>query len=171
MSETAASRAGIPVGISACLMGEQVRYNGGHKRSRYCLEVLADRFAFETFCPELAAGLGVPREPIRLVGVSGEEPRVVGTVDATFDVTEGLEEVSRAFIEAHRHLRGFILMKGSPSCGLERVKVYGENGIPSHSDAGAFVRALKRSEEHTSELQSRPHLVCRLLLEKKKDND
>lgn len=144
MSEMAASRAGIPVGISACLMGEQVRYNGGHKRSRYCLEVLAERFAFEPFCPELEAGLGVPREPIRLVGAPGEEPRVVGTVDATLDVTEGLEEVSRAFIEAHRHLRGFILMKGSPSCGLERVKVYGENDMPSHSDAGAFVRALKR---------------------------
>lgn len=144
MSETVASRAGIPVGISACLMGEQVRYNGGHKRSRYCLEVLAERFALEPFCPELEAGLGVPREPIRLVGSPGEEPRVVGTVDASLDVTDRLEEVSQAFIAKHRHLRGFILMKGSPSCGLERVKVYGENGMPSHSDAGAFVRALKR---------------------------
>jgi len=143
MTEQAASREGIPVGISACLMGEQVRYNGGHKRSRYCLEVLAERFAFEPFCPELEAGLGVPREPIRLVGAPGEAPRVVGTVDPGLDVTERLAEVSRDFIARHRHLRGFILMKGSPSCGLERVKVYRENGMPSHSDAGAFVRELR----------------------------
>lgn len=135
---------GIPVGISACLMGEQVRYNGGHKRSRYCLEVLAERFRLEPFCPELAAGLGVPREPIRLMGRPGEAPRVVGTADPELDVTERLEVVSRDFAEGHRHLRGFILMKGSPSCGLERVKVYHPNGMPSHADSGAFVRALRR---------------------------
>ncbi|WP_163559961.1 DUF523 and DUF1722 domain-containing protein [Halomonas sp. NO4] len=134
----------IPVGISACLMGEQVRYNGGHKRSRYCLDVLQDRFALEPFCPELEAGLGVPRDPIRLVGRLGEEPRLVGTKDPSLDVTERLAEVSAAFVEQHRHLRGFILMKGSPSCGLERVKVYHDNGMPSHSDSGAFVRALRR---------------------------
>ncbi|MEQ6918201.1 YbgA family protein [Halomonas aquatica] len=144
MAEQAASREGIPVGISACLMGEQVRYNGGHKRSRYCLEVLQDRFAFEPFCPELEAGLGVPREPIRLVGLLNEEPRVVGTKDPSLDVTDRLDEVSEAFVDAHRHLRGFILMKGSPSCGLERVKVYHPNGMPSHADSGAFVRALRR---------------------------
>lgn len=144
MTERAASREGIPVGISACLMGEQVRYNGGHKRSRYCLEVLQDRFAFEPFCPELEAGLGVPRDPIRLVGLQGEEPRVQGTRDPSLDVTERLAEVSEDFAARHRHLRGFILMKGSPSCGLERVKVYHPNGMPSHADSGAFVRALRR---------------------------
>ncbi|APE29650.1 hypothetical protein BOX17_00970 [Halomonas aestuarii] len=142
--EQSATREGIPVGISACLMGEQVRYNGGHKRSRYCLEVLQDRFAFEPFCPELEAGLGVPRDPIRLVGLLGEEPRVVGTRDPSLDVTDRLDEVSEAFVADHRHLRGFILMKGSPSCGLERVKVYHPNGMPSHADSGAFVRALRR---------------------------
>ncbi|MGE4532823.1 YbgA family protein [Halomonas sp.] len=145
MGERVTDERRIPVGISSCLTGEQVRYNGGHKRSRYCLEVLAERFALEPFCPELEAGLGVPREPIRLVGLEGESPRVVGTRDPSLDVTERLEAVSRAFIEDHRHLRGFILMKGSPSCGLARVKVYRpDNGMPSHSDAGAFVRALRR---------------------------
>ncbi|MDR9440956.1 MAG: DUF523 and DUF1722 domain-containing protein [Halomonas sp.] len=144
MTEQAASSAGIPVGISACLMGEQVRYNGGHKRSRYCLEVLQDRFAFEPFCPELEAGLGVPRDPIRLVGLQGEEPRVQGTRDPSLDVTERLAEVSADFAARHRHLRGFILMKGSPSCGLERVKVYHPNGMPSHADSGVFVRTLRR---------------------------
>ena len=144
MAEQSASRERIPVGISACLTGEQVRYNGGHKRSRYCLEVLQERFALAPFCPELSAGLGVPREPIRLVGLHDETPRVLGTQDPSLDVTERLEEVSHAFVDGHRHLRGFILMKGSPSCGLERVKVYHPNGMPSHSDSGAFVRALRR---------------------------
>ncbi|ATJ82335.1 YbgA family protein [Halomonas beimenensis] len=137
-------RDGIPVGISACLMGEEVRYNGGHKRSRYCLQVLAECFRFEPFCPELEAGLGVPREPIRLVGRLGETPRARGTVTTERDVTDELEAVGRTFVDAHRHLRGFILMKGSPSCGLERVKVYHENGMPSHADSGVFVRTLRR---------------------------
>ncbi|MDX5377728.1 MAG: DUF523 and DUF1722 domain-containing protein [Halomonas sp.] len=143
MAEATTSTTAIPVGISACLMGEQVRYNGGHKRSRYCLEVLQECFSFEPFCPELAAGLGVPREPIRLVGSPGEPPLVKGTVDPELDVTERLREVGEAFIARHRHLRGFILMKGSPSCGLERVKVYHENGMPSHADSGLFVQVMR----------------------------
>ncbi|WP_269320544.1 YbgA family protein [Billgrantia saliphila] len=143
MAQTTPAGDAIPVGISACLMGEQVRYNGGHKRSRYCLEVLQECFAFEPFCPELEAGLGVPREPIRLVGAPGEPPRVVGTVNPELDVSERLEEVGQAFVARHRHLRGFILMKGSPSCGLERVKVYHEHGMPSHADSGIFVRVMR----------------------------
>lgn len=149
MQQPASQSTAIPVGISACLTGEEVRYNGGHKRSRYCLDVLGERFHFETFCPELEAGLGVPREPIRLVGRSGEVPRVRGTRTTDWDVTERIERVGAAFVQAHRHLRGFILMKGSPSCGLERVKVYHENGMPSHVDSGAFVRVLR---EHFPEL-------------------
>ncbi|MBA2778524.1 YbgA family protein [Billgrantia kenyensis] len=143
LAESTSSPPRIPVGISACLMGEQVRYNGGHKRSRYCLEVLQECFDFEPFCPELEAGLGVPREPIRLVGAPEEPPRVVGTVDPSLDVTERLRDVGEAFVARHRHLRGFVLMKGSPSCGLERVKVYHQNGMPSHSDSGIFVRVLR----------------------------
>ncbi|MGQ4877295.1 YbgA family protein [Billgrantia sp. LNSP4103-1] len=149
MVETISSSPPVPVGISACLMGEPVRYNGGHKRSRYCLEVLQECFAFEPFCPELEAGLGVPRAPIRLVGSPGEASRVKGTVDPSLDVTERLREVGETFVARHRHLRGFILMKGSPSCGLERVKVYHDNGMPSHTDSGLFVRVLR---EHFPEL-------------------
>ncbi|MDN3526178.1 DUF1722 domain-containing protein [Halomonas sabkhae] len=147
--QQAASDTAIPVGISACLTGAEVRYNGGHKRSRYCLEVLGERLRFETFCPELEAGLGVPREPVRLVGRAGETPRVRGTRNTERDVTASIEQVGIDFVEAHRHLRGFILMKGSPSCGLERVKVYHENGMPSHTDSGAFVRVMR---EHFPEL-------------------
>ncbi|MBR9829328.1 MAG: DUF1722 domain-containing protein [Oceanospirillales bacterium] len=134
----------IPVGISACLTGQKVRYNGGHKQSRYCLNVLDDCFEFEPFCPEVAIGLGIPREPIRLMGPEGEHPRAVGTTDPDMDVTDDLMRVGEDFAERHRHLRGFILMKGSPSCGMERVKVYHSNGIPHHADQGVFVRALRQ---------------------------
>ncbi len=135
----------IPVGISSCLLGEQVRYNGGHKRSRYCLDVLADCFEFEPFCPEMAIGLGVPREPIRLVGEADEVPRARGTVDQSIDVTEPLLASGYRIARERSHLRGYILMKGSPSCGMERVKVYHPNGMPNTADAGVFVRALRET--------------------------
>ncbi|MBT00695.1 MAG: hypothetical protein CMI01_18805 [Oceanospirillaceae bacterium] len=133
----------IPVGISSCLLGEHVRYNGGHKRSRYCLDVLADCFDFEPFCPEMAIGLGVPREPIRLVGEADQTPRALGTVDSSIDVTEPLLAAGERIARERDHLRGYILMKGSPSCGMERVKVYHPNGMPNTSDSGVFVRALR----------------------------
>lgn len=135
----------IPVGISACLTGQKVRYNGGHKQSRYCLDILQDCFEFKPFCPEVAAGLGIPREPIRLVGLADETPRALGTKDAELDVTEGLLNAGHTFAADNQHLRGFILMKGSPSCGMERVKVYHPNGMPNTADQGMFVRALRQS--------------------------
>ncbi|WP_432698263.1 DUF1722 domain-containing protein [Marinobacterium sp. YM272] len=135
----------IPVGISSCLLGQEVRYNGGHKRSRYCIDVLSDCFEFEPFCPEMAIGLGVPREPIRLVGEADETPRALGTVDASIDVTEPLLKAGRDIAAERSHLRGYVLMKGSPSCGMERVKVYHPNGMPNTSDSGIFVRALREA--------------------------
>ncbi|GGO79736.1 hypothetical protein GCM10011348_14770 [Marinobacterium nitratireducens] len=131
----------IPVGISACLMGEEVRYNGGHKRSRYCLDVLAECFVFRPFCPELAVGLGVPREPIRLVG-DPEAPRARGSENENLDVTEALAEKGRMVATRMQDLCGYILIKGSPSCGMERVKIYHENGIPNAAGRGIFAAAL-----------------------------
>lgn len=135
----------IPVGISSCLLGAPVRYNGGHKRSRYCLDVLADCFAFEPFCPEMAIGLGVPREPIRLVAEANQPPRAQGTVDASLDVTADLLAYGDRLGREARHLCGYILTKGSPSCGMERVKVYHPNGMPNSADSGIFVRALREA--------------------------
>lgn len=135
----------IPVGISSCLLGEPVRYNGGHKGSAYCLEVLAPYFAFEPFCPEMAIGLGVPREPLRLVGRTGEAPRARETRDERVDVTEALLATGRTIALERPHLRGYILTKGSPSCGMERVRVYHPNGMPNSSDSGLFARALREA--------------------------
>jgi uncharacterized protein YbbK (DUF523 family) len=84
----------IQVGVSSCLLGEEVRYNGGHKRSRYITDTLSDYFQYVPLCPELAVGLGVPRPPIRLVG-SLDAPRAISPEDATIDATEALDAYAR----------------------------------------------------------------------------
>ena len=127
----------IPVGVSACLLGHKVRYDGGHKRSKYCLNVLSECFEFKPFCPEVSIGLSTPREPIRLVG-DAESPRVLGTKDPSLDVTEPLKAYAAEVSDNNQNLCGYILMQGSPSCGMERVKVYHENGMPNVAGSGAY---------------------------------
>ena len=135
----------IPVGISACLTGQNVRFNGGHKQSRYCLDVLSECFEFSPFCPEMAVGLGVPRQPIRLVG-DVNAPRAVGTNDPSVEVTDGLLAHGRRVGLERSDLCGYVVIKGSPSCGFERVKVYQENGYPAPGGGrGLFVQGLLES--------------------------
>lgn len=131
----------IPVGISACLLGQKVRFDGGHKRSVYCLNVLSECFDFKPFCPEVAAGLGTPRQPIRLVG-DAADPRALGTRNPDLDATDGLAEHADFVTEHHPELCGYVLMKGSPSCGMERVKVYHPNGMPNEAGSGIFAARL-----------------------------
>ena len=134
----------IPVGISACLLGEKVRYDGGHKRSKYCLDVLSECFQFTPLCPEVSVGLSIPREPIRLVG-SAEDPRVVGVKDPTLDVTDKLKEYADEVSRTHTDLCGYILMKGSPSCGMERVKIYHKNGMPNVAGSGVYAARFMKN--------------------------
>ena len=134
----------IPVGISSCLLGNQVRYDGGHKRSKYCLNVLSDCFEFVPFCPEVAIGMSIPREPIRLVGNS-DAPRVRGVKNPDLDVTDEIAAYADTVSQEHQELCGYILMKGSPSCGMERVKVYHENGMPNEAGSGAYAARLMRN--------------------------
>lgn len=134
----------IPVGISQCLLGDAVRFNGGHKHSTLCTQQLGEYFDLQPFCPEVAIGLGTPRQPIRLVG-KPEAPRVIGTKDASLDVTLPLTEYAAEVSASNQALCGFILMQKSPSCGMERVKVYLENGNPATVTAsGAFAAELMR---------------------------
>ncbi|MGE8353640.1 MAG: YbgA family protein [Pseudomonas protegens] len=134
------------IAISACLMGVEVRYNGGHKESRLCSRVLSDYFDFVPLCPEVAIGMGTPREPIRLVG-DPEQPRAVGTVDASLDVTLPLAEYGERMAARVDDICGYIFMQNSPSCGLERVKVYQANGIP-HRNGGRGVYAQAFCAQH-----------------------
>ncbi|MVW75061.1 YbgA family protein [Pseudomonas xionganensis] len=130
------------LGISACLLGAEVRYNGGHKESRLCSRTLNEYFDFVPLCPEVAIGLGTPREPIRLVG-DPQAPRAVGTVNRAVDVTAPLAAYGERVAEEQTELCGYIFMQQSPSCGLHRVKVYQDNGRPSEPQGrGIFAQAF-----------------------------
>jgi uncharacterized protein YbgA (DUF1722 family)/uncharacterized protein YbbK (DUF523 family) len=135
----------LKIGISACLLGQPVRYNGGHKASRLCSEVLARHFEFVPICPEQAIGLGTPRQPIRLVG-DPEQPRALGTVNRELDVSDALSQFGQRTAERLDDICGYILMQKSPSCGMERVKVYQANGYPADGGGrGLFAAALMRA--------------------------
>ncbi|WP_162863828.1 YbgA family protein, partial [Pseudomonas viridiflava] len=130
------------LGISACLMGAEVRFNGGHKESHLCTRALSQYFDFVQACPEVAIGMGIPREPIRLVG-DAENPRALGTVNRELDVTEALADYGTQMAEELGDLCGYIFMQKSPSCGLERVKVYRENGAPvDGGGTGIYAKAF-----------------------------
>jgi uncharacterized protein YbgA (DUF1722 family)/uncharacterized protein YbbK (DUF523 family) len=132
----------ITVGISSCLLGEEVRFDGGHKRDSYVTGVLARHFSWLPVCPEVEIGLGTPREALRLVG-DPTAPRMVGTKSGTdHTAAMGAYARRRARELGVRGLSGYILKRASPSCGMERVKVYTERGTPGGSGAGLFARAL-----------------------------
>lgn len=131
----------IRLAISACLLGHSVRFNGGHKESRLCSRTLAEHFEFVPLCPEVAIGMGTPREPIRLVG-EPEQPRAVGTVDNSLDVTDALHAYGQQMASQHSDICGYIFMQQSPSCGVERVKVYAANGIPAKNGSGIYANAF-----------------------------
>ena len=130
------------IAISACLLGAEVRYNAGHKNSRLCSEVLRDYFDFVPVCPEVAIGLGIPREPIRLVG-DAHQPRAIGTVDAQLDVTQPLADYGHRMANELADICGYIFMQKSPSCGLERVKLYHPRGhVQDGGTRGIYARAF-----------------------------
>jgi uncharacterized protein YbgA (DUF1722 family)/uncharacterized protein YbbK (DUF523 family) len=132
----------IKVGISSCLLGNKVRYDGSHKLDRYITDTLGQYLEFVAVCPEAECGLGIPREPMRLVGPS-QSPRLV-TVRTQVDHTERMNHWARQrVIQLEQEgLCGFIFKSGSPSSGMERVKVYGERGIPQKHGVGLFARAF-----------------------------
>jgi len=131
----------IPVGISACLMGEKVRHNGGHKRDAYINGTLSSYFSFHGFCPEVGIGLGIPRPAIRLVASDGGV-RAVGSRDSEFDVTEALEDYSRQQFPLIEQYSGMIVKRASPSCGMERVKIYNDKNMPHPEGTGIFTREI-----------------------------
>lgn len=133
----------INVGVSACLLGEKVRYDGGHKLDSYITGTLATFFRLIPVCPEVESGMPVPREAMRLEG-EPEAPRLV-TVRTRLDKTEQMLRFCREKVRQleTEKLCGFIFKKNSPSSGLYRVKVY-RSGIPSPMGSGLFAAALVR---------------------------
>ncbi len=131
----------IRVGISSCLLGDKVRYDGGHKRDPFVTDLLGLAFTWVPVCPEVEAGMGVPRESVRLTG-EAKRPRMIGHRTGK-DFTRVMESFSRARARAiaGMNLSGYILKARSPSCGMERVKLYGTSG-PKRRTRGIFARHL-----------------------------
>ena len=140
MDETINSE--LKIGVSSCLLGNKVRFDGGHKHDRYITGTLANYFTFVPVCPEVECGLPVPREAMRLIG-DPENPSLVGNKSGT-DHTERMR--SWAAQKVHdleaEGLCGFIFKNRSPSSGMERVKVYDANNIPRAIGVGLFAKAF-----------------------------
>jgi uncharacterized protein YbbK (DUF523 family) len=133
------------VGVSACLLGEEVRYDGGHKRDSFLTEVLGRFVDFVPVCPEVEIGMGTPRPPIRLERSAGGEIRLVMPSTGE-DLTERMRSYAgrRVAELAALELDGYVLKSSSPSCGLERVKVHGAGAIPAEDGRGLFADELLR---------------------------
>lgn len=132
----------IPLGVSQCLLGDPVRFDGSHKRDNYLIDVLSKYVEFRPVCPEMAIGLGVPRKPIRLI-VSDRRERIRGIANPELDVTEALVGEAERAVAAMPDICGYVFMQKSPSCGVFGVKRYGENGYSIDSSGrGAYARRL-----------------------------
>ncbi len=133
----------IAIGVSSCLLGHEVRYDGGHKYHSYIEKTLGKFFSLRPFCPEAASGMGVPRPAIQLRRVAGET-RAVGVKDATLDATDNLRRTSELQADWLRGVCGYILKKDSPSCGMERVRVY-QGEAATRNGVGVFAEYLQQA--------------------------
>lgn len=148
------------IGISACLLGQPVRFDSGHKRDPFLVETFGQHVEWVAVCPEVEAGFGTPRESMRLVLTRPQErargerfdPARIALVlnKQGVDVTDRLASYSRRKVEklAHANLSGFVLKKDSPSCGMDRVKVYTPGGPGERAGRGLFAEALMQRLPH-----------------------
>ncbi|HZV46225.1 MAG TPA: DUF523 and DUF1722 domain-containing protein [Thermodesulfovibrionales bacterium] len=134
----------IKIGISTCLLGEKVRYDGGHKLDRYITDTLGNYFEWLPVCPEVEYGLPVPRESMHLIG-DPASPRLV-TVRTGIDHTEGMKKWAEDKLRQleKEDLCGFIFKSRSPSSGIGGIKVYTLSGMPSNKGTGIFGGAFMR---------------------------
>jgi uncharacterized protein YbgA (DUF1722 family)/uncharacterized protein YbbK (DUF523 family) len=132
----------IRVGVSRCLLGEEVRFDGGHKRDRFLTDVLGRYVEWVPVCPEVEAGFGTPREAMRLVG-DPQSPQLM-TITSHRNMTKPLAAYTARKLATldGTELSGYIFKKDSPSCGIERVKLFNSHGMPSRRGVGLFARAF-----------------------------
>lgn len=134
------------LGVSACLLGHKVRYDGGHKREQFLTDVFGKFVEWMPICPEVEVGMGVPRETVRLLDALSE-PRMIAektgkdwTAAMNRFATKRLREITAM------DLSGYIFKKGSPSCGMERVRIYNAKGMPEQRGRGLFAAAVMRHQ-------------------------
>jgi uncharacterized protein YbbK (DUF523 family) len=130
-----------PIGVSRCLLGHAVRYDGDSKPHRVVIEQLSELFELVPVCPEVEAGLGVPRPPVQLTG-SIEQPLMTGRDDPERDVTESMQVYCSTRPDELAELCGFVFKSRSPSCGLHSAPVFIDGECVSETSRGLFARAM-----------------------------
>lgn len=132
----------IRIGVSSCLVGAKVRFNGGHKKDNYLTDVLSRYFNWVRVCPEMDIGMGTPREAVRLVGELAS-PEMVGVKSGISWTRKMVGYAEEKAEQLHAmNLHGYILKSKSPSCGMERVKIYQKSGMPVNKGIGLFAKSL-----------------------------
>lgn len=132
----------IRIGVSACLLGEKVRFDAGHKNQKFLTETLSEFFKYQPFCPEVAIGLGVPRSSLRLI--KDDEGKLNAIMPKTNENhTEALSDYADKTVQRIQSISGYVLKSKSPSCGMNRVRVYDAEGnsLPS-TGVGIFAQKL-----------------------------
>ena len=135
------------VGISQCLLGDAVRYDGQSKANKIVLEKLNRLFEFVPVCPEVEAGLGIPRPPVQLTG-NIKQPKLTGRDDPAIDVTDIMQAYCKQKPDELKNLAGFIFKSRSPSCGLNSTPVYIDGRCVTENSRGVFARKLCDSNPH-----------------------
>ena len=137
----------IKIGVSSCLLGIKVRFDGGDKRSNFLVDTLGKFVEFVPVCPEMEIGLGVPRETLRLVRDTHRDgiTRLIGN-QTGIDYTDTMNSYAerRVLALGNEGLSGYVLKKDSPSCGMERVRIYGPSGMPRCHGSGLFAATMMR---------------------------
>ena len=161
----------ILLGISSCLIGNNVRYNGGNANKKFFTTDWGEIFKYIPICPEVASGFGVPREPIYLE--SNNNIITVKTVDTKKDVTKNIYSGCEKVLSSLPDISGFVLKKASPSCGVGTVKVYNnKKGILTSKADGKFCELLKikypylpiEDEGRLNDPKLREHFIKRVFL-------
>ena len=137
------------IGISQCLLGDNVRYDGGHKLDSVLIETLGQQVEWVPVCPEVEIGLGTPREPMHLVG-DHHAPRLI-TLNTRMDHTDAMTRFAQQRVRELEalNLSGFVFKSASPSCGIRQVPLFNTQGIDTHDGVGLFARTLM---EHFPEM-------------------
>ena len=168
----------MQIGISSCLLGNEVRYDGGHSRNDCILDSIGELFELIPFCPEVAIGLSVPRPPINLVSVSGVI-HVRGVNDPGLDVTDALSNYALSLTEQLNAVSGYVFKSRSPSCGLSDVNVYDHNtNQVINTSAGQFAKILTKQypqlpvedELGLSDKKTRDDFILRVVAYSQKNN-
>ena len=135
-------KVGLKVGVSQCLLGDAVRYDGQSKPCALVIEQLSKQFELIPICPEVEAGLAIPRPPVQLTG-SIKAPRLIGRDNPDIDITDLMRDYCEKKIPSLNELNGFILKSRSPSCGLHSTPVFINDQCVTETSSGVFARALQ----------------------------